>query len=121
MGRNVEEALLKSKDQMIFGIKKIKGHLNASSLIIDSNVNDINMIQLINNQVKKYKTIQKIETKMDFRSDLEIFGNVVINGFYQGVNLVNISNHNELDVILNKATKIMELAKDIEIVLHSKL
>lgn len=120
MGRNVEEALLKSGNQTIFGTKKIRGHLNAPSLITDSTVNDVYITQLINDRVKRHKIMQTIETKMDFKNDLEVFGNVTINGLYQKTNLSNIGDR-KLDIVLNRATKVMELAEDIKIALHSEL
>lgn len=121
MGRKVEEALLKSGNQTLFGIKKIRGQLNAPSLIIDGTVNDLNLTELTNNQMKKHKAVQTIDSTFDFRNDLEVFGNVTISGFYEGTDLSNISNQNKIDAVLDRTAKVVELAEDITIALQSVL
>jgi len=122
MGRSVEDALLKFGNQTVFGTKRIQGQLNAPSLIINSTVNDVNLTELIK-QIKKHKAVQTIESKLDFRNDFEIIGNIIINGLYAGVNLTNITdiiNSNKRD-ILNKMTEVMVLSEDIKIALQSEL
>lgn len=121
MGRNIEEALLKSGNQTLFGTKKIQGQFNAPSLIIDGTVNDINLTELTNNQMKKHKAVQTIDSTFDFRNDLEVFGNVTISGLYERTDLTNISNQNEIDVVLDRTTKVVELVEDITTALQSEL
>lgn len=119
MGRKIEEALLKSGNQTLFGIKKIRGQLNVPILIIDGTVNDVNFTELTNNQMKKYKTLQTIDSTFDFRNDLEVFGNVTISGLYEGTNLSNISNH-KIDAVFDRMTKAVELAEGITFALQSE-
>ncbi|GAB1868165.1 Closca [Camponotus japonicus] len=120
MGRKIEEALLKSKNQTLFGIKKIRGELNAPSLIIDGIVNDVNLTELTNNQMKKHKTIQTIDSTFDFKNDLEVFGNVTISGLYERIDLTNISNQNEIDTVLHRTTKVVELVENITTALQNR-
>lgn len=121
MGRKIEEALLKSRNQTLFGIKKIRGQLNAPSLIIDGIVNDVNLTELTNNQMKKHKTMQTIDSIFDFKNDLEVFGNVTISGLYERIDLTNISNQNEIDAALDRTTKVVELVENITTALQSEL
>ncbi|KAM0726481.1 hypothetical protein ACS0PU_007665 [Formica fusca] len=120
MGRKIEEALLKSGNQTLFGTKKIQGQFNAPSLIIDGTVNDINLTELTNNQMKKHKAVQTIDSTFDFRNDLEVFGNVTISGLYERTDLTNISNQNEIDVVLDRTTKVVELVEDITTALQNR-
>lgn len=121
-GRKIEDALLKSGNQTVYGIKRIQGHINAPDLIVNSTVNDVNLMQLMNIQVKKHKAVQIIDTDIDFQNGLNVFGNITVNGFYQGRELININNdQNKLNAILNRTTKITELAEDIKIALQSEL
>jgi len=121
MGRKVEEALLKSGNQTVHGIKRIKGHLNTPSLIVDGTINDMNLTQLIDSRVKKFEAHQIIENEFDFRNDLEIFGNITVDGLYEGTNLKNITDESKLDAVFDRVTEIMELSEDITTALQSKL
>ncbi|XP_070162269.1 uncharacterized protein [Polyergus mexicanus] len=120
MGRKIEEALLKFGNQTLFGIKKIQGQFNAPSIIIDGTVNDINLTELTNNQMKKHKAVQTIDSTFDFRNDLEVFGNVTISGLYEKTDLTNISNQNEIDVVLDRTMKVVELVEDITTALQNR-
>lgn len=121
MGRNVNDALLKSGNQTLSGIKRIQGQLNAPSLIIDGTVNDVNLTELINKQMKKHKAVQIIESKLDFRNDFEVYGNITIDGLYEKINLTNIGSQNKIDILLNRMTEVVELTEDITTALQSKL
>lgn len=121
MGRNVDDALLKFGNQTLFGIKKIHGQLNAPSLLIDGTVNDVNLTELIKNQLKKHKAIQTIESKLVFKNDFEVYGNITIGGLYERINLTNISSQNKIDIMLNRMTEVTALTKDITTALQSKL
>ncbi|XP_014469815.1 PREDICTED: uncharacterized protein LOC106741904 [Dinoponera quadriceps] len=119
-GRSIEEALLKSKKQTVFGVKTIQGHLDASSFIaLTSIVNDVNLMRLINDQVKKHELTQTIEAEINFRKDLQVFGNVTVGRLYEGVNMNNISNNSELNAVLNRTTEVAELTRDIKTGLHN--
>lgn len=121
MGRNIEDALLKTGSQTLFGTKRIQGQLNAPSLIIDGTVNDVNLTELTNKQMKKHKTVQTIESKLDFKNDLEIFGNITISGLYERMNLTNISGQDKIDTVLNRMAKVVALTEDVTTALQSKL
>lgn len=121
MGRNIEDALLKTGNQTLFGTKRIQGQLNAPSLIIDGTVNDVNLTELTNKQMKKHKAVQTIESKLDFKNDLEIFGNITISGLYERMNLTNISGQDKIDTVLNRMAKVVALTEDITTALQSKL
>lgn len=120
MGRNIEDALLKSGNQTLFGTKRIQGQLNAPSLVIDGTVNDVNLMELINNQMKKRKAVQTIESKMNFKNEIEIFGNITIGGLYEKINLTNIAK-NKIDTVLDRMTEVMTLTEDITTALQSEL
>ncbi|XP_012532717.1 uncharacterized protein LOC105834630 [Monomorium pharaonis] len=120
MDRNVNDALLKSGNQTLFGIKRIRGHINAPALIIDGTVNDVNLTELINKQVKKRKAVQTIESKMDFRNDFEIFGNITIDKLYEKVDLANITGENKIDIMLNKMTEIVASTESITTALQNR-
>jgi len=121
MGRNVGTALLKFGNQTILGKKAIQGQINVPSLITDSVVNDVNLTELINHQVKRNNTEQMIESKLDFRSDFEIFGNVTIARSYEGTDLKKINYNDELNVSLSETAKIMDIAENVATALQSKL
>ena len=89
MGRNIEEALLKSTNQTISGQKEVQGPINASALVIDGLVNDVNLTNLMNQQVRKEKPLQRLKTPIEFQSALKIAGNLTINGSYGGAELKN--------------------------------
>ncbi|XP_072746368.1 uncharacterized protein [Anoplolepis gracilipes] len=120
MGRKIEEALLKSGNQTLLGIKKIQGQFNAPSLITDGTVNDVNLTELTNNQMKKHKVVQTIDGTFDFRNDLEVFGNVTISGLYERTDLTNISSQNKIDAVLDRTTKVVELVEDITTALQNR-
>ncbi|XP_024888654.1 uncharacterized protein LOC112465371 isoform X2 [Temnothorax curvispinosus] len=120
MGRNIDDALLKFGNQTLFGTKRIKGQLNAPSLIIDGTMNDVNLTKLMNEQMKKHKAVQTIESKMDFRNDLEVYGNITIDGLYEGINLTNIGSQNEIDTVLNRMTEVVALTEDMKTALQNR-
>lgn len=120
MGRKVEDMLLNSGNQTIFGIQGIRGQLNAPTLITDSTVNDVDLFKLINTQVKKHRAVQTIEGKLDFRNDLEILGNVTIDKLYEEINLKNISIQDKFDVVLNRTTQIIKITEDVTAALQSE-
>ncbi|XP_076683687.1 uncharacterized protein LOC143376839 isoform X2 [Andrena cerasifolii] len=87
MGHKIEEALLKSTNQMISGQKEIQGPINASALVIDGLVNDVNLTNLMSQQVRKEKPLQRLKAPIEFQSALKIAGNLTINGSYGGAEL----------------------------------
>ncbi|RLU23456.1 hypothetical protein DMN91_003660 [Ooceraea biroi] len=120
MGRSVETALLKFGNQKISGIKTIQGRLSAPSLITDSVVNDVNLTELMIHQVRKHDTEQVIESKLDFRDDLEIFGNITIGRYHKRTGLKNVNDENELNATLSEATKVMNVAEDVATALQNR-
>ncbi|KAL6265402.1 hypothetical protein P5V15_002198 [Pogonomyrmex californicus] len=123
MDRDVENALLKSGNQTLFSIREIRGELNAPSFTIDGTVNDVNITALINEQMKKHKTLQTIESEMDFRNELIIFGNITIAGLYEKTDLSNITDQSDTDKVgqgLNRLTRVMASSEDIKIALQNR-
>ncbi|XP_053989170.1 uncharacterized protein LOC128881831 [Hylaeus volcanicus] len=82
MGRNIEKALLKSADQTLLGLKTIQGSLHASKLVINGLVNDVNLTDLINRQLRKQKPSQVIRSRVDIQNSLKIFGSLTLNDSY---------------------------------------
>ncbi|XP_015188612.1 PREDICTED: uncharacterized protein LOC107072855 [Polistes dominula] len=62
MGKKIENALLKSKPQIINGTKTFDGNIIMPSLLIDGLVNDINLTSFTSNLLKKNKSVQILET-----------------------------------------------------------
>ncbi|KZC08872.1 hypothetical protein WN55_11375 [Dufourea novaeangliae] len=89
MGQNLTEALSKSKDQIIRGQKTFQGSVNASTLVVDGLVNDVNLTNLINHQLKKQKPVQRIKTGIELQKSLTIVENLTINGSYGSTELKN--------------------------------
>ncbi|OAD52820.1 Peptidyl-prolyl cis-trans isomerase CWC27 like protein [Eufriesea mexicana] len=85
MGHTMEETLSKSINQTIYVPKKIQGTINASELIINGFINDVNMTELMDHQLKKDKSIQTIKTDIALQNSLNIYGNLTIEDTYAGV------------------------------------
>lgn len=119
MGRKVEDMLLKSGNQRIFGIQRIQGQFNVPTLVTNSTVNDVDLFKLTNIQVKKHKKVQTIEGELDFRNDLEILGNVIIDQLYEGINLKDNS-RDKFDVVLDRTTKIIKITENVSAALQSE-
>ncbi|KAL0105372.1 hypothetical protein PUN28_016792 [Cardiocondyla obscurior] len=120
MGRNIDDALLKFGNQTLSGIKTIQGPFNAPSLIIDGTVNDVNLKELINSQIKKHKTIQTIESEKDFRNTFEVYGNITIDGLYNSTNLTNINNQSKINIVFNRMRDVVKLTDDITTALQNR-
>ncbi|XP_011870378.1 PREDICTED: uncharacterized protein LOC105563408 isoform X2 [Vollenhovia emeryi] len=120
MGRDVDDALLKSGNQTLSGTKRIQGQLNAPSLIINGTMNDINLAELTNKQMKKRKAVQTVESKLDFRNSFQVYGNITIGGLYERVRLGNISDPNKIDTVLNRMTKVVALTEGITTALQNR-
>ncbi|XP_020292032.1 uncharacterized protein LOC109858817 [Pseudomyrmex gracilis] len=119
MGRKVEDMLLKSGNQRIFGIQRIQGQFNVPTLVTNSTVNDVDLFKLTNIQVKKHKKVQTIEGELDFRNDLEILGNVIIDQLYEGINLKDNS-RDKFDVVLDRTTKIIKITENVSAALQNR-
>ena len=96
MGKKLEECLLKTGDQVITAAKKLKGSLHTSSLVIGGLINDLNLTEFANILLKKSEHRHKLKSKMIFKSDLHILGNVTIRGKIQGAELEKTSKINEI-------------------------
>ncbi|XP_014606540.1 PREDICTED: uncharacterized protein LOC106788102 [Polistes canadensis] len=112
MGKKIENALLKSKPQIINGTKIFDGNIKMPSLLIDGLVNDINLTSFTSNLLKKNKTVQILETDIILKDSLEVFGNIFIDGLYNGIKLNNLNKEYEkLKSIENNLTEIAEVVK----------
>ncbi|XP_043493312.1 uncharacterized protein LOC122518436 [Polistes fuscatus] len=112
MGKKIENALLKSKPQIINGTKTFDGNIKMPSLLIDGLVNDINLTSFTSNLLKKNKSMQILETDIILKDSLEVLGNIFIDGLYNGIELNNLNKEYEkLKSIENNLTEIAEVVK----------
>ncbi|XP_017791112.1 PREDICTED: uncharacterized protein LOC108573234 [Habropoda laboriosa] len=122
MEYNIAEALSKSKNQTIYGQKIIQGSINASELIINGLINDVNLTKLMDHQLKKHKSLQKIRTGIELQNSLNIVGNLTINGTYSGAEMKNFyqSYFNEMP-IAEKIKKFSRAAETINTALRNRV
>ncbi|KAI4502427.1 hypothetical protein M0802_002339 [Mischocyttarus mexicanus] len=121
MGKKIENALLKSKPQIINGTKTFDGNIKMSSLIIDGLVNDIALISFTSNLLKKNQSEQILETNIILKDSIEVLGNIVIDGLYNDIRLINLNKEYEkLKSIENNLTEIAEVVKVAGIALNNR-
>lgn len=122
MGHNIEEVLLKSTNQTISGQKEIQGPINASALVIDGLMNDVNLTNLMNQQVRKEKPLQRLTASIEFQSALKIAGNLTINGSYGGAELKKFyKSYLNVEPVAEKMRNYSRAAETIGAALRSKL
>ncbi|XP_076236834.1 uncharacterized protein LOC143180762 [Calliopsis andreniformis] len=121
MGHHIKDVLLKSADQTISGSKSIQGSINASILVIDGLINDVNLTTLLNHQLQKQKSLQQIKTELKLQNSLTIVGNLTINGSYRNANLKNFyKNYSNVTPIAHKIRKYSKAAEIINTALRSR-
>ncbi|CAL7942383.1 unnamed protein product [Xylocopa violacea] len=114
IGSTIEDALSKSANQTIYGQKKIQGFINASELSVNGLVNDVNLTELINRQLKKHEPFQRIKTGIEMRNTLNIIGNLIVKGAYAGVETKNFyKNYSDVPSFVQRMNK---FSKEIEII-----
>nr|XP_012144737.1 PREDICTED: uncharacterized protein LOC100882154 isoform X2 [Megachile rotundata] len=121
LGHTIDEALLKSANQTVYGQKKIHGSIYASTIFIDGLVNDINLNTLIDNQLKKQSSSQNVETEIELQENLFIMGNLIVNDTYAGANMKNFEqNYANMPFITEKMDKYLTAAETINLVLKNR-
>ncbi|XP_076300033.1 uncharacterized protein LOC143218620 isoform X2 [Lasioglossum baleicum] len=128
MGHVLTETLSKSADQIINGQIKIQGMIDASMLVINGLVNDVNLTDLISRQLKKWAPVQRIKTDVELQNSLRIFGNLAINQSYGNVKLKNFSkNSSSMELVgermknYSKATGTIKAALENRAIYLNKL
>ena len=121
MRHKIEEALLKSANQTISGQKEIQGPMNASELVVDGLVNDVNLTNVMNQQVRKEKPLQRLKAPIEFQSALKIAGNLTINGSYGGAELKDFyKSYLNVDPIAEKMRKYSRAGETIGAALRNQ-
>ncbi|XP_017763608.1 PREDICTED: uncharacterized protein LOC108553282 [Eufriesea mexicana] len=121
MGHTMEETLSKSINQTIYVPKKIQGTINASELIINGFINDVNMTELMDHQLKKDKSIQTIKTDIALQNSLNIYGNLTIEDTYAGVVMKNLNkSYSNITFTTDRMKKFSSVTKAINIALQSR-
>ncbi|KAG7187872.1 hypothetical protein KM043_013853 [Ampulex compressa] len=110
MGRNMSDTLLKSRNQTIHGFKVIQGSVSVPSLIVDGFVNDVNLTELTNLQLKKSMQEQQIKTEVAFQYDLQTTGNLTINDSYNDVEFTHINHNDQVLRAMRSRIKKLEMA-----------
>ncbi|XP_017883431.1 uncharacterized protein LOC108626954 isoform X3 [Ceratina calcarata] len=134
---SVDDSLLsKSANQTIYGRKEIRGFLDASELIANGLVNEVNLTELTNRQLKKggfedddddddddhhhhhhhERRLRRIKTSIEFRNGLSIVnGGLTINGRYANAETSNLyaSYTNQASPIVHAIEKLYLTAETI--------
>lgn len=120
MGHTMEDMLSKSANQTIYGQKTIQGHVNASGLVINGLVNDVNLTDLVARQLKKNGTLLTIISEIEMQNSLDIVGNLTINGSYAGAEMKNFyNNYSSVIPITEMLTRSFNEAEAINTALQS--
>ncbi|XP_031830303.1 uncharacterized protein LOC116426016 [Nomia melanderi] len=120
-GQNLTEALSNSTDQIISSQKIIHGSINASIFIIDGLVNDVNLVDLINNQLKKQNPQQRIKTGIEFQNSLRVLGNFSVNGSYGNTELKQFyKNYSNIAPSTEKTKNYYKAAETINMALQNR-
>lgn len=122
MGYKIQEALLKSAKQTLYNRKTIKGSFNASMLVIDGFVNDVNLTDLMNHQLRKQKPSQVIKSKIILQNTLKIIGKLTMSGSYGKAELKNpYKTYSNVVAITEKMRKYSKMTDIINVSLQSEL
>lgn len=120
MGKNIKNAFLKSKPQIINGFKIFDGNIKMPSLLVDGLMNDVNFTSFINNLLKKNKPVQTLNTDIILKDNLEILGNIFIDGLYNGIKVNNCNEeYNKMKSIEKNLTEIADIIKTTGTALNS--
>lgn len=120
MGKKMKNAFLKSKPQIINGLKIFDGNIKMPGLQVDGLTNDISFTSFINNLLKKYKPVQTLNTDIILKDNLEVLGNIFIDGLYNGIKVNNCNReYNKMKSIERNLTEIAEVIKIIGTSLNS--
>ncbi|CAK9818076.1 hypothetical protein ANTPLA_LOCUS9619 [Anthophora plagiata] len=121
MEYNITETLSKFTNQTIYGQKIIQGSINASELIINGLINDVNLTKLMDHQLKKYKSLQKIKTGIELQNNLNIIGNLTIKDTYSKAEMKNFyESYSNVKFIAEKMNKFSKAAESINTALRNR-
>ncbi|KAK1123403.1 hypothetical protein K0M31_008113 [Melipona bicolor] len=121
MGNIIEKALTKSTNQTIYGQKKIQGSINASELIVNGLINDVNLTELIDHQLKKNIPLQTIRTRTVFQNSLHVRGNLTVRGTYDAAEMKNFyTSYSNVLPVAEKMERSLEAAEEIRTVLQNR-
>ncbi|XP_046826802.1 uncharacterized protein LOC124427654 [Vespa crabro] len=121
MGKNIKNAFLKSKPQIINGLKIFDGNIKMSGLLIDGLMNDVNFTSFINNLLKKNKLVQTLNTDIILKDNLEVLGNIFIDGLYNGIKVNNCNReYNKMQSIKRNLIEIAEVINIARTALNSR-
>ncbi|KAK9305650.1 hypothetical protein QLX08_003423 [Tetragonisca angustula] len=121
MGNIIEEALTKSTNQTIYGQKRIQGSINASELIVNGLINDVNLTQLIDQQLKKNKPLQTIRTRTVFQNSLHVRGNLTVRGTYDAAEMKNFyTSYSNVLPVAERMERSLEAAEEIRTALQNR-
>ncbi|XP_048269183.1 uncharacterized protein LOC100652146 isoform X2 [Bombus terrestris] len=121
MGNTIEEVLTKSTNQRIYGQKKFQGSINASELIVSGLINDVNLTELVDHQLKKNNHLQTIKTGIEFQNSLHIRGDLIVKGTYGGAELKNFyTSYSSVLPIAEKMKIFLEAAETINTALQNR-
>ncbi|CAK9826786.1 hypothetical protein ANTRET_LOCUS4568 [Anthophora retusa] len=121
MEYNITETLSKFTDQTIYDQKIIQGFINASELIINGLINDVNLTKLMDHQLKKYKHLQKIKTGIELQNNLNIIGNLTIKDIYSKAEMKNFyESYSNVKFIGEKMKKFSRAAESINTALRNR-
>ncbi|XP_050493081.1 uncharacterized protein LOC126874764 isoform X2 [Bombus huntii] len=121
MGNTIEEVLTKSTNQRIYGQKKFQGSINASELIVSGLINDVNLTELVDHQLKKNNHLQTIKTEIEFQNSLHIHGDLIIKDTYGGAELKNFyTSYLSVLPIAEKMKIFLEAAETINTALQNR-
>ncbi|KOX71990.1 hypothetical protein WN51_03138 [Melipona quadrifasciata] len=121
MGNIIEKALTKSTNQTIYGQKKIRGSINASELIVNGLINDVNLTELIDHQLKKNIPLQTIRTRTVFQNSLHVRGNLTVKGTYDAAEMKNFyTSYSNVLPVAEKIERSLEAAEEIRTVLQNR-
>ncbi|XP_076653210.1 uncharacterized protein LOC143359262 [Halictus rubicundus] len=121
MGHVLSKTLSKSADQIINGQIEIQGTIDASTLVIDGLVNDVNLIDLISSQLRKQRPLQKIKTDVELQNSFRIFGNLAINHTYGNIELKNFSkNYSSIESVAERMKNYSKATRTIKAALENR-
>lgn len=120
MGNTIEEVLTKSTNQRIYGQKKFQGSINVSELIVNGLINDVNLTELVDHQLKKNNHLQTIKTEIEFQNSLHIHGDLIVKDTYGGAELKNFyTSYSSVLPIFEKMKIFLKAAETINTALQS--
>lgn len=108
MGKKLNECLLKTGDQVILAPKIIKGSMHAPSLVLNGLVNGVNLTDLSHQLLKEHELVQIMKSKVIFKGNLQILGNLTVGGEFQGIESAKINSLNETFVPVMNAIAYLE-------------